>query len=91
MRTVQLSLLPLLVLGLSAHVHAQADPQEPCCNIVSFQRFDSKDVAIQLVSVKRTGTNDITVTWHILNRSKAASSLTRWRGSPRISSSGTPK
>ena len=62
MRALYLAFLPILSLGLSATALAQAEPGVPCCTVVNFQTFDPKDVAIQLVSVKRTGTNDITVT-----------------------------
>ena len=80
MRVVPLSLLPILLLGLSANVHAQGAPSEPCCSLVNFQTFDPKDVAIQLVSVKRTGTDDITVTWQILNRSKTPQQFDKMAG-----------
>ena len=69
MRVAIVFSVAVLVLGLSAQpVSAQVDPkskvkeQEPCCNAVNFQTFNPQDVAIQLVSVKRTGTDDITVT-----------------------------
>ena len=81
MRLMYLSLLALLLLGLSVPpVFAQADPQEPCCNIVTFQTFNPQDVAIQLVSVTRTGTDDITVTWQILNRSKTPQQFDKMAG-----------
>jgi hypothetical protein len=47
---------------------------------VNFPTFDPKDVAIQLVSVKRTSPNDITVTWQVLNRSKTAQQFDKMTG-----------
>ena len=77
----------VVVLGLSVQpVFAQVDPksrvkeEEPCCAAVTFQTFNPQDVAIQLVSVKRTGTDDITVTWQILNRSKTAQQFDKMNG-----------
>jgi hypothetical protein len=87
MRVAILSSVAVLVLGLSAYpVFAQGDPRSqpdpvsPCCAAVNFQTFNPQDVAIQLVSVKRTGTDDITVTWQILNRSKTAQQFDKMNG-----------
>jgi hypothetical protein len=75
------------VLGLLAQpLFAQVDPKstvkeiQPCCAAVNFQTFNPQDVAIQLVSVQRTGTDDITVTWQILNRSKTAQQFDKMNG-----------
>jgi len=43
--------------------------------IVKFQTFAPQNAAIQLVSVKRTGTDDITVTWQILTKNKSKSQV----------------
>jgi hypothetical protein len=87
MRVAILSSVAVLVLGLSAQpVSAQVDPKstvkeiQPCCAAVTFQTFNPQDVAIQLVSVQRTGTDDITVTWQILNRSKTAQQFDKMNG-----------
>ena len=63
-----------------AHVDPRTDPATPCCAAVSFQTFNPQDVAIQLVSVERTGPDDITVTWQILNRSKTAQQFDKMAG-----------
>lgn len=47
---------------------------------MSFQTFNSADVAIQLVEVKRTGPDNITVTWQILNRSKTPQHFKKMNG-----------
>jgi hypothetical protein len=47
---------------------------------VNFQTFNPQDVAIQLVSVERTGPDDITVTWQILNRSKTPQQFDKMAG-----------
>jgi hypothetical protein len=70
------SSLFILVVALAASVgltFAQTDA-------VSFQTFNPQDVAIQLVSVERTGPDDITVTWQILNRSKTAQQFDKMNG-----------
>jgi hypothetical protein len=74
--------LAILMLGLSVSpLSAQdQDPVAPCCAIVTFQTFNPQDVAIQLVSVKRTGTDDITVTWQILNKSKTTQQFAKMAG-----------
>jgi hypothetical protein len=53
---------------------------EPCCNAVGFQTFDVNDVAIQLVEVKRTGPDDITVKWQIQNKSKTPQKFDKMGG-----------
>jgi hypothetical protein len=81
MPVVYLSSVVVLVLGLSgALMLAQTDPPSPCCAAVNFQTFNPQDVAIQLVSVERTGPDDITVTWQILNRSKAPQQFDKMAG-----------
>ena len=81
MRSIQLSLLAIIIVAPSVpRVAAQADPATPCCAIMNFQTFNPKDVVIQLVSVKRTSANDITVTWQMLNRSKTAQQFERMTG-----------
>jgi hypothetical protein len=76
--------VPLVILGLSATARGQVNPKvdsaSPCCAVMNFQTFDPKDVAIQLVSVKRTGADDITVTWQIMNRSKVAQQFNKMAG-----------
>jgi len=69
------------VLGISgALMLAQTDPVSPCCAAATFQTFNSQDVAIQLVSVVRTGPDDVTVTWQILNRSNTAQQFDKMAG-----------
>jgi hypothetical protein len=86
MRVLQLSALVILVLGFSAYpvsaqtASARVDSASPCCAAVNFQTFNPQDVAIQLVSVERTGPDDITVTWQILNRSKTAQQFDKMAG-----------
>src|SRR5262245_30020809 len=81
MRVRKVSVVALVVLGLSGpSSFAQTDPISPCCPMVNFQTFNPEDVAIQLVSVKRTGANDITVTWQILNRSKTTQQFDKMNG-----------
>jgi len=71
----------VVALGISvALTLAQTDPISPCCAAVNFQTFNPQDVAIQLVSVERTGPDDITVTWQILNRSKTAQQFDKMAG-----------
>jgi hypothetical protein len=80
MRVALLSSLAIVVLGLSAQpVFAQTDPS-PCCAVANFQTFNAQDVAIQLVSVERTGPDDITVTWQILNRSRTPQQFDKMAG-----------
>src|SRR6185295_10298820 len=64
MRKVYLSVLASLLVGFMAQILLA---EEPCCAAVNFQTFNPKEVQIQLVEVKRTSPNDITVTWQILN------------------------
>jgi hypothetical protein len=66
--------------GSVALTLAQSDPASPCCAAVNFQTFNPQDVAIQLVSVERTGPDDITVTWQILNRSKTPQQFDKMAG-----------
>lgn len=77
-----LAILPVAILAppLFAQPDARPDSATPCCAMVNFQTFNPQDVAIQLVSVKRTGANDITVTWQILNRSKTAQQFDKMAG-----------
>ena len=77
------SSLLVLVVALAipgALTLAQTDPISPCCAAVNFQTFNPQDVAIQLVSVARTGPDDITVTWQILNRSKTPQQFDKMAG-----------
>jgi hypothetical protein len=53
---------------------------DPCCSAVSFQTFNATEVAIQLVEVKRTGPDNITVTWQILNRSQTPQQFKKMKG-----------
>jgi hypothetical protein len=86
MRLVHLSALVILVVGCSASPalaqtgSGQVESISPCCAAVTFQTFNPQDVAIQLVSVKRTGTDDITVTWQILNKSKMPQQFQKMAG-----------
>ena len=77
MRTVYLSFLTLLLLGLLAQAILA---EGPCCSAVNFQSFDVKQVTIQLVEVKRTSPNDITVTWQILNHTQMPVQFDRMNG-----------
>src|SRR6185295_5212136 len=81
MRATHVSGVAVLVLGLWAQpFFAQTDSATPCCVAVNFQTFNQQDVAIQLVSVQRTGPDDITVTWQILNRSKTPQQFDKMAG-----------
>jgi hypothetical protein len=77
MRHVRVLLLAALAIGfLAPAIHAE----EPCCAAVTFQTFNPKEVNIQLVAVKRTSPNDITVTWQIKNLTDKPVQFDRMQG-----------
>jgi len=77
MRIPSVLLLATLATGLSITAVRAATP---CCAAVSFQTFNPKEVTIQLVEVKRTSPNDITVTWQIKNLTDKPIQFDRMQG-----------
>ena len=79
MRVVHLLSVAVLSFGAFTTSLAQTDAT-PCCAMAIFQTFNLDEVAIQLVSVKRTGPTDITVTWQIMNRGKTPQQFDKMSG-----------
>lgn len=63
------------MLPFTALLSPAAAAGEPCCAAVDFQALDAQDVQVQLVEVKRTGANEITVAWQYINKNKAPQQL----------------
>ena len=80
MRIIQLFFMPILLLEVFPGLTIAQSDATPCCAIMQFQTFNLDEVAIQLVSVKRTGPSDITVTWQVLNRSKTPQKFAKMSG-----------
>lgn len=64
-------------LVLASFVPPVALAGEPCCAAVDLQANNAQDVQIQLVEVRRTGANEITVAWQYINKNKAPQQLAK--------------